>query len=152
MKKKQRLGKKGSSGNNFFIWLPWASWNESTEDPPIWPAEKCESLLSTKEKRLMFMTSVSGAVRRGMTSLFLNNPIELKKSVLCCCVSRALVVGSWLMQSERNTTGFTSGPLWQAQKGWSQHLIRCYRGKRVKGWMSIYRRHYYHLVSHPLPV
>lgn len=64
------------------------------------------------KKRLMFMTSVSGALRRGMTSLFLNNPIEFKKKIaLCCCVSRALVVGSWLMQSERNTTGFTSGPL-----------------------------------------
>lgn len=91
-----------------------------------------------REKGLMFMTSVSGAVRRGMTSLFLNNPVEFKKKkqkkLLCCCGSRAPVVGSWLMQSERNTTGFTSGPLWQEQKGWSQHLdpARC-SGAKGKG-------------------
>lgn len=100
MKKKKQRVKKGSTGNDFFIWLPWVSWNESIEDPPLWPAVKCGSFPSTKEKRLMFMTSVSGALRRGMTSLFLNNPIELKKNsavLLCitCTCGRKLAYAVW---------------------------------------------------------
>lgn len=52
------------------------------------------------KKRLMFMTSVSGALRRGMTSLFLNNPIELKKNcavLLCitCTCGRKLAYAVW---------------------------------------------------------
>lgn len=85
----------------------------------------------------MFMTSASGAVRKGMTSLFFCWMNEEKPRVLCCYASRALVAGSWHVQGGRNTSGFES-KCWHLRNlsywwGVQSILVRlcCHRGERV---------------------